>query len=107
MKTLGIKNSGEILGAPNFVQDVVLSSGVAQAFDTPAGAAYVAFAFTDNIRAQYGTTGAALPTTTSTNSSGSELNPTIRNLGSTLSTTGISIISPSACNGSLAWFNKP
>lgn len=109
MNILGIKNSGEIRADPDFVQPVVLSSGssAAQAFDTPAGAGYVAFSFNTDIWVRYGSTAATPPTTTSTGSSGSELNPTIRNIGSTLSCTGISIASDTPGKGCLIWASKP
>jgi hypothetical protein len=105
MKTLGTRNPTEILSCPNFVQSFVLSSGVAQAFDTPTGAGYVAFSMNSDVWVSYGSTSATVPAASSTGSSGSELNPTVRNIGSTASCTGISIYSDSACKGSLAWFH--
>lgn len=107
MKTPGIKNSNEILNPSDYVQAVVLSSGVTQAFDVPTGAGFVAFAFDNDVWVKYGSTGATVPTSSSTlGSSTPELNPTVRNLSSTLGCTGISIVSDYACKGSLSWF-KP
>lgn len=105
MKTPGIKNSQEILTPSNYRQSVVLSSGVGQAFDVPAGAGFVAFAMDQNFWVQYGSTGAVVPSSSSTaGSTNSELNPTARNLSSTLACTGISLISDFACKGSLSWY---
>lgn len=104
MKNTGTRNPTEILGAPDFVQSVVLSSGVGQAFDSPAGAGFVAFAMNADVWVRYGSTGAVAPTSSSTAATGSELNPTIRNIGSTLTTSGISLYSETPAKGSLAWF---
>lgn len=99
--------TGQILNSPSFVQAVVLASSVAQAFDVPAGMGYVNFAFNADVWAKYGSTQATIPATTSTaGTTNSELNPTARNIGSTVACTGISIISASACAGSLSWFSK-
>lgn len=96
-----------ILGAPDYTQSVVLSSGVAQALDTPAGSGYVNFSFNADVWVKYGSTGALVATTTTTlGSSSSELNPTMRNISSTLSCTGISLVSDFACKGSISWY-KP
>lgn len=105
MKALGIHNSNEIIQRPDFVQAVVLASSVGQAFDVPAGAGFVAFSFSDNFWVLYGSTAAGLPSSSSTGgSTNSELNPTVRNIGSTASCTGISISSPNAQAGSLTWW---
>lgn len=105
MKTLGVKNSQEILTPSNLTQAVVLSSGVAQAFDVPTGAGFVAFAFDNSFWVKYGSTGALVPSTSSSaGTTSSELNPTARNLSSTLACTGISIVSDYATKGSLSWF---
>ena len=98
--------AGQILGFPDFVQAVVLVANTGQAFDTPAGMGSVLFSMNADFYARYGSTAAAVPTTSSTAATGSELNPTARNIGSSLTTTGISLISESAAKGSLAWF-KP
>lgn len=107
MKAMGINNTDEIMQAPDFVQAVVLASSVGQSFDTPAGAGFVVFSFSDNYWVRYGSTTAGLPSSSSTaGSSTSELNPTARNIGSTASCTGISISSPNAQVGSISWW-KP
>ena len=106
MKTFGTRNPTEVLSTPDFVQSVVLTSGVAQAFDTPTDAGFVVFAINSDYWVRYGSTGAVSPTTSSTGASGSELNPTSRNIGSTLACTGISIYSDYACKGSIAWYHK-
>jgi hypothetical protein len=106
MKTAGIRNTAEILATPDTYTNVVLAAGLAQAFDVPSGAGIVAFSFNTDFWVKYGSTGAQVPTTSqsSASSSGSELNPTIRNFGSTLGCTGISIVSAIAGAGSLCWF---
>jgi len=104
MKNTGGVNATQILASPDVVQSVVLSSGVGQAFDAPAGAGFVAFAANADIWVRYGSTTAAVPTTSSTAATGSEFNPTIRNIGSTQTTTGISLVSETACKASLAWW---
>jgi hypothetical protein len=105
MKTPGTRNQLEILGAPDFVQSVVLSSGVGQAFDTPTGAGFCSFSMNADYWVRYGSTSAVAPTTSSTGSGGSELNPAMRNITSTASCTGISIYSDYPCKGSIAWFH--
>lgn len=108
MKTFPVRQ-GDILSSPDFVQNVVLAANTGQAFDTPAGARVVVFAMDSDFWVRYGSTNAAIPTSSSTVGSSTwaaELNPTARDIGSTVNTTGISIISASAAKGSLAWF-KP
>ena len=100
-------NSGDVLNFPDFTQAVVLSSGVGAAFDTPTGMGFVAFAMNQDFWVTYGSTAAAVPSTSSTSgSTNSELNPTMRRIGSTASTTGISLVSDSPAKGSLNWY-KP
>ena len=106
MKTAGIRNVSEILASPDTYTNVVLAAGTGQAFDVPSGAGLVGFSFNTDIWVRYGSTSAQVPTTSqsSASSTGSELNPTIRNFGSTLGCTGISIVSAGAGAGSLTWF---
>ena len=106
MKTLGIRNASEVLSSPDTYSNVVLAAGVGQAFDIPSGAGFVGFSFNTDIWVKYGSTSAQVPTTSqsSASSTGSEFNPTIRNLGSTLACTGISIVSAGSGAGSLTWF---
>ena len=96
----------DVMVSPDFTQSVVLSSGTAQAFDTPTGMCFASFAMNNDVWVSYGSTAAAVPSTSSTAATGSELNPTIRNIGSTLATTGISLVSDYATKGSINWF-KP
>lgn len=72
----------------------------------PTGCGYVVFSMDADFWVRYGSTGAAVPSTTvaTPGSTLAELNPTARNIGSTLQTTGLSIISEYACKGSLSWF---
>lgn len=111
MKTLGIRDSGAILASPDYVQPIVLATGTsnAQAIDTPAGSGYAIFSFNQDFWVRFGSTAATAPSTTglSSQSSGSELNPTARNFGSTLGCTGISIASEYVTKGSIAWYSKP
>lgn len=94
-----------ILHAPDYTQAVVLSSGVGQAFDVPAGMGFVGFSLTEDFWVKYGSTAAAVPSTSTTaGTSSPELNPTYRNLSSTAKTTGISIVSDAAAKGSINWY---
>lgn len=106
MKVFPVRQ-GDILSSPDFVTNVVLSSGVGQAFDVPTGARVCVFAFNQDFWARYGSTNAAAPSSSSTVGSStlaSELNPTARDIGSTVNTTGISVYSDSAAKGSIAWY---
>lgn len=94
-----------ILVRPDSVQAVVLAAGTGQAFDVPTGMAYVAFSMDQDFWVRYGSTAAAVPSTSSTSlTTNAELNPTVRNIQSTATTSGISIVSAFACNGSLNWY---
>ena len=106
MKTPGTRNTAEILSTPDFVQSVVLTSGTAAAFDTPSGAGYLSISGNADYWVRYGSTAAAAPSTTTTGSSGSELNPAIRNVGSTLACTGISIYSDFPFKGAISWYHS-
>lgn len=98
----------DILAAPDFIESVVLSSGAGQAFDVPAGMGYAAFSFNADFWVAYKSTGAAIPSSSSTanTTSNAELNPTIRNIQSTAACTGISLIAAAPASGSIAWY-KP
>ena len=96
-----------ILATPAYIQAVVLATGSsnAQAFDTPAGMGYVGFSMNQDFWVDYGSTAAVIPSSSTTaGSSSPELNPTYRNIGSTLSCTGISIASEYITKGSINWF---
>lgn len=96
-----------VLPFSDFIQPVVLAAGVGQAFDVPAGMGFVAFSMDQDFWTKYGSTSAIVPAASTTAAStAGELNPTIRNLGSTASCTGISLISASDSKGSLAWYAR-
>lgn len=104
------------LSAPPFPddpQDVVLAAGTLLRYAIPTGARVVTFAFDGNVRVKLGvvTTALALPTATTTDGSGSELNPATRAIppflgdGTTVPT-HICLIAPAACAGSLTFFKE-
>ena len=101
----GVRNALDFLRAPDYTQGVVLAAATGQAFDVPAGMAFVAMAFNVDVWAKYGSTTARIPTSSTTaGSSSSELNPNVRNIGSTQACTGISLISASSGEGMLNWY---
>lgn len=110
MKTLGIRNSAEIptFGSTDAIGTMVAAAGTAQAFDTPSGAGFVSFASNGiDFYVAFGSTNAAVPTTSSTpgtTANRSIPNPDVRNIGSTASCTGISIVSPSTGVIVMEWF---
>lgn len=109
MSSTSIANTGllhptEILKVPNYVNTAVLAAGVGQAFDTPAGCQYVAFGANCDFYAKYGSTAAAVPTTSLSTGEGCEINPTARNIGSINATTGLSLISASGGNVTMSWY---
>lgn len=67
---------------PDYVQDVVLGTDVLQRVPIPAGALFALFSFDGDVRVKPGTatTALVLPAATSSNGSGSELNPAARRL---------------------------
>ena len=107
MSSTSISNSGllhptDVLAAPNFINVAVLAAGTGQAFDTPSGASIVTFGASIDFYVKYGSTSAAVPTTSmSTGNANGELNPTVRNVRSS---TGLSLISASAGNVTMSWF---
>lgn len=108
MRGPGVRTDA-VLGKPDFTQGVVLTTGSsnAQAFDTPAGAGYVNFSFNVDLWVNYGSTVLAIPSSTTTaGTSSGELNPAMRNIGSTQACTGIVLASEYAGKGSISWF-KP
>lgn len=106
----GLVAPGVILADPDCVTLVALGTGSsnAQAFDVPAGKNIANFSFNGDVWVSYGTTAAAIPSTSSTanTTSNAELNPTIRNIGSTVVCTGVSLASEVAAKGSIAWYSK-
>lgn len=97
-------NPFTFLPTPDYTMPVALSSGVGVTLTPPAGAGSVAFSFNTDFWATYGSTGAVSPSSVSSGSSGAELNPTVRNFGSTRGTTGITLYADSAAKGSVSWF---
>lgn len=95
-----------ILPTPDYVMPIALSSGTGVTVSPPAGAAIASFAFNTDFWATYGTTSAISPSSVSSGSSGAELNPTVRNFGSTTITTGITLYADSAAKGHIAFW-KP
>lgn len=109
MKPLQLSRPAMIMTPSDTIQSVALTTS-AQALDVPTGGTIASFASDSNFYASFGSTGAAVPTTTttapSTGNSCSELNPTIRDLHSTAKTTGLSIIAPAAGGIlTISWFS--
>lgn len=112
MKTLGMMHPTDIptFGSTDAIGVMVAVAGTAQAFDTPAGVGYVSFSANGGIDyfVAFGSTLAAVPTTSSTPGTTKNVsipNPDVRNIGSTLSCTGISIVSASTGVISMEWFH--
>ncbi len=76
----------------DYVEDVVLAADTLLRVPLPAGARFVLFSLDNDFRAKLGTVAAslALPTATSTDGSGSELNPAARRVPATL-TDGVTV----------------
>lgn len=108
LKGSGLLHPQEIIATPALVQSAALTANTPQTFDAPTGARFAVFASNVDFVASYGSTGAALPTTTSTASSSaqSELNPTARNIGSTFACTGITINAATSGYFSVSWYGN-
>lgn len=92
----GFGPQGRVPARPDFVTSCLLTT-TAQAFDVPAGGRFVSFAGTTNFAVTWGTTSAIFPAATSTaGTTGAEINPLTRDVGSTLSTTGFSMVGAAA-----------
>ena len=109
MSSTSIANTGllhptEILRAPNYVNTAVLAAATGEAFDVPAGAQYVSFGANVDFFVKWGSTAASVPSTDYTDGSGSELNPTVRNIGSTNATTGLSLIAVTTGIVTMSWY---
>lgn len=96
---------------PDYVEDVVLAADTLARVPIPAGARFVNLSFDGDVRAKLGvaTTALALPTATSSDGSGSELNPAARRIppklgDGTTSPTHLCLRAPAACKGSLAFY---
>lgn len=106
MKTFGTQHPTEVPATSDTIQQAVLAANVGAAFDTPPGGGIVAFGANGDFWVRWGSTAAAIPTTNSTGSSTNcELNPLSRNVGSTLNTTGYSIIAPSSGYVTASWYH--
>lgn len=85
-----------------------LTSGLAAQVTVPSGARVASFSFNADIWVSYGATTAAAISPSSNTSAGStacaEFNPTIRHIGSTAVTTGISVYSDFTCKGSVSFY---
>lgn len=109
MKTLGMMHPTDILtnASSDAIATMVSVAGTGQAFDTPTGAGFVSFGANVDFWVRFGSTVATVPTTSSTantTANTSVLNPTVRNIGSTLACTGISIVSASTGYIVMEWF---
>jgi hypothetical protein len=96
---------------PDYVEDVVLAADTLARIAIPTGAGYVVFAFDGDFRAKLGVigTGLTLPAASSTDGSGSELNPAARRIPTklgdgTTTPTHICLRAPAAQKGSLSFF---
>ncbi|WP_199088362.1 hypothetical protein [Bosea sp. ASV33] len=95
----------------DYVEDIVLPADTLLRVALPAGAQFVLFAMDGDFRAKPGTgsTSFALPGATTSDGSGSELNPAARRIPGTLSDgttvpTHLILRAPYACKGSLAFY---
>lgn len=95
MRPLSVLRPANIIQFADFVETCLLTTSQ-QAFDIPTGAGFVSFGCNGNYAVLFGSTAVVWPAATSTNSSGAEINPTMRALASTLDCTGFSVISSSA-----------
>jgi len=86
--------------APETINGVVLAANIAESVTVPSGARYALFNATADFYAKY--SGTATVITDTTDGSGSELNPTLRTLG-----TGdtISVISGETCYLTVAFYD--
>lgn len=66
----------------DYVEDVVLAANTPVSIPIPAGAGYVIFSFDGDFRAKVGLTGTTIaePSATTTDGSGSDLNPSARQI---------------------------
>lgn len=108
MKGTGLTHPQDIISTPDTVQRAVLAAGTGQAFDIPALGSYVIFGSNVDFLVRWGSTAAAVPTTSSTAVSTdlTELNPTARNVGSTADTTGFSIIAATTGIVTMSWYTR-
>jgi hypothetical protein len=95
----------------DYVEDVVLAADVMQHVGIPAGAGFVLLSFDGDVRVKIGipATVLALPAISTTNGTGSELNPAARRIPATLADgstipSHIVLRAALACKGSLAFY---
>lgn len=112
MKTLGVINPTDRYQTySDSVGTLSLAAATGAAVDVPAQAHFLQAQSDAPFWIRYGSTAASIPSSSSTASStNSEYVPLAamplrRNIGSTLTTTGISIIAPTTGIVSLQWFN--
>ncbi len=104
---IGVLHPTDNLPFPRYVNHCVFAAASSgHAYDVPAGANFVSFSADCNFAVRYGSTAAAYPSSDVTDGSGNEINATMRNIGSTLTTTGISLIAPSSGIVTLSWFAR-
>lgn len=91
---------------PDYIEDVVLAADTLVRVPVPANARYAVFSFSGDFRAKIGivSTGLTLPSSTSTDGTGSELNPAARYIPSGTTSTHICLRSPLAQTGSIAFY---
>lgn len=99
-------NGSFALRPPDFTDAKVLAANVAEDITVPTGAnsrkaSYVNFSSNCDFYANYTTT-AAIPAADIADGTSPELNPTVRYIGSSVTT--ISVISASPCIITLAWY---
>jgi hypothetical protein len=96
---------------PAYIEDVVLVTDTLQCIAIPANVSWVVFAFDGDFRAKLGvvSTTFSLPAASTSNGSGSELNPAARRIppklgDGTTTPTHICLRAPAAQKGSLSFF---
>jgi hypothetical protein len=97
-------NNGQATFAVPFADHInvqTLAPTVAETVTIPSGARYVVFSSTADFYARINAT-ATIPVGDVTNGSGSEMNPSIRQLKDV---TSLSVISPSACTITMAFYS--
>lgn len=87
---------------PAYVDPIVLAPGVMELHPLPAGAAYLVFSLDGDFFAKFGTSSvvAALPMASTSDGSGSELNPAARRVPA--GATHVALIASQAATGSLS-----
>jgi hypothetical protein len=104
---IGTLHPTDNLPRPQYINHCVFAAASSgHAFDTPSGANFVSFSADCNFVVRYGSTAAVYPSSDVIDGSGNELNATMRNIGSTLTTTGLSLIAPSSGIVTMSWFAR-